>query len=78
MGYPIQRIPRPAGEDVQRRAADRARLLEKVAIGLAHEGKNPLHNMVLHLQLMSEKLVSPELKSGSPFSAGHVFDEQLG
>ena len=66
MGYPIQRIPRPAGEDVQRRAADRARLLEKVAIGLAHEGKNPLHNMVLHLQLMSEKLASPLLQSGSP------------
>ena len=66
MGYPIQRIPRPAGEDVQGRAADRARLLEKVAIGLAHEGKNPLHNMVLHLQLMSEKLASPELKGGSP------------
>jgi nitrogen fixation/metabolism regulation signal transduction histidine kinase len=66
MGYPIQRIRRPAGEDVQGRAADRARLLEKVAIGLAHEGKNPLHNMVLHLQLMSEKLASPELKGGSP------------
>ena len=66
MGYPIQRIPRPAGEDVQWRAADRARLLEKVAIGLAHEGKNPLHNMVLHLQLMSEKLASPQLQSGSP------------
>ena len=66
MGYAIQRVPRPAGEDVQRRAADRARLLEKVAIGLAHEGKNPLHNMVLHLQLMSEKLASPQLQSGSP------------
>jgi hypothetical protein len=67
MGYPIQRIPRPADEDVEPRAADRARLLEKVAIGLAHEGKNPLHNMVLHLQLMSEKLASPQLQSGSPF-----------
>jgi nitrogen fixation/metabolism regulation signal transduction histidine kinase len=66
MGYPIQRIPRPAGEDAQRRAADRALLLEKVAIGLAHEGKNPLHNMVLHLQLMSEKLGSPERQAGSP------------
>ena len=66
MGYPIQRIPRPAGEDAERRAADRARLLEKVAIGLAHEGKNPLHNMVLHLQLMSEKLVAPERQSGAP------------
>ena len=66
MGYPIQRIPRPAGEDVQQHRADRARLLEKVAIGLAHEGKNPLHNMVLHLQLMSEKLASPERQTGSP------------
>jgi len=66
MGYPIQRIPRPAGEDPQRFAADRALLLERVAIGLAHEGKNPLHNMVLHLQLMSEKLNAPERVSGSP------------
>ena len=34
MGYPIQRIPTPA-QDPQRRSADRARLLERVAIGLA-------------------------------------------
>jgi signal transduction histidine kinase len=34
-------------------------LLERVASGLAHEGKNPLHNMVLHVQLMAEKLTSP-------------------
>jgi C4-dicarboxylate-specific signal transduction histidine kinase len=61
MGYPIQRIARSSPEDVERLAADRARLLERVAIGLAHEGKNPLHNMVLHLQLMSEKLAA-----GSP------------
>lgn len=65
MGQPIQRIP-PMTEDPQRRAADRALLLERVAIGLAHEGKNPLHNMVLHLQLMSEKLAQPERQSGSP------------
>src|SRR5437762_11789458 len=59
MGYPIQRISRTSGEEPQRRGdADRARLLERVAIGLAHEAKNPLHNMVLHLQLMSEKLAS--------------------
>ena len=45
---------------------DRARLLERVAVGLAHEGKNPLHNMVLHLQLMEEKLATPERKTGSP------------
>jgi nitrogen fixation/metabolism regulation signal transduction histidine kinase len=61
MGYPIQRIPRPSAEDAERLAADRARLLERVAIGLAHEGKNPLHNMVLHLQLLTEKLAA-----GSP------------
>jgi nitrogen fixation/metabolism regulation signal transduction histidine kinase len=65
MGHPIQRIPTPA-QDPQRRSADRARLLERVAIGLAHEGKNPLHNMVLHLQLMAEKLASPEKLGGSP------------
>src|ERR1700682_1187695 len=57
MGYPIQRISGASGEDCEHRAdSDRALLLERVAIGLAHEGKNPLHNMVLHLQLMSEKL----------------------
>jgi signal transduction histidine kinase len=66
MGHPIQRIPRPAAEESQRRDADRARLLERVAIGLAHEGKNPLHNMALHLQLMAEKLASPERVGGSP------------
>jgi signal transduction histidine kinase len=41
------------------RASDRALLLERIAAGLAHEGKNPLHNMVLHLQLMAEKLNVP-------------------
>ena len=52
--------------DASARAADRARLLERVAVGLAHEGKNPLHNMVLHLQLISEKLAAPERAGGSP------------
>lgn len=65
MGHPIQRIP-PTDESPGRREADRARLLERVAVGLAHEGKNPLHNMVLHLQLMSEKLAQPEPRAGSP------------
>jgi C4-dicarboxylate-specific signal transduction histidine kinase len=66
MGHQIQRIPRTAENDPLRRAADRARLLERVAIGLAHEGKNPLHNMALHLQLMAEKLAAPERQGGSP------------
>jgi len=66
MGHPIQRISRPAGGESQSADTDRARLLERVAIGLAHEGKNPLHNMALHLQLMSEKLASPERIGGSP------------
>ena len=49
------------------RAADRARLLTRVATGLAHEGKNPLHNMMLHLQLMGEKLnPQPGAPAGSP------------
>ena len=65
MGQPIQRIPRPHG-DVPGRSADRARLLERIAVGLAHEGKNPLHNMVLHLQLLSEKIASPGRQGGSP------------
>lgn len=64
MGQPIHRIP-PSRIDPQQRAADRALLLTRIAIGLAHEGKNPLHNMVLHLQLMSEKLRQPE-RGGSP------------
>jgi len=62
----IQRIRRAAGGDPARRAADRALLLERVAVGLAHEGKNPLHNMALHLQLMSEKLSSAERQGGLP------------
>ena len=35
---------------------ERALLLERAATALAHEGKNPLHNMVLHLQLLGEKV----------------------
>ena len=58
MGYPIPRIATPPEKADERHAADRIRLFERVAIGLAHEGKNPLHNMVLHLQLMAEELKS--------------------
>src|SRR2546427_13216225 len=60
MGHPIPRISTPSEKDVERRAADRVRLFERVAIGLAHEGKNPLHNMALHLQLLAEGLKSPQ------------------
>jgi C4-dicarboxylate-specific signal transduction histidine kinase len=66
MGHPIPRIASTPGEDPQQRAADRARLLERVAVGLAHEGKNPLHNMALHLQLMAEKLSARTPPAGSP------------
>jgi signal transduction histidine kinase len=56
----IQRIASVTGDDdAQLRAADRALLLERVATGLAHEGKNPLHNMALHLQIMAEKIAAP-------------------
>ena len=60
MGHPIPRISTPTGKDVERRAGDRVRLFERLAIGLAHEGKNPLHNMALHLQLLAEELKSPQ------------------
>lgn len=55
MGQPVQRIP-PSEQDPGQRASDRALLLSRIALGLAHDGKNPLHNMVLHLQLMQEKV----------------------
>lgn len=64
----LQRIPVSAEAVAQadRSAADRASLLERVALGLAHEGKNPLHNMVLHVQLLAEKLAQPDRSTGSP------------
>ncbi|HYZ90600.1 MAG TPA: histidine kinase dimerization/phospho-acceptor domain-containing protein, partial [Myxococcales bacterium] len=37
-------------------SAERALLLERAAAALAHEGKNPLHNMVLHLQLLADRI----------------------
>src|SRR5258706_4598464 len=64
MGHPIPRIAK-AEPDPLRRAAGHAVLLEGVAVGLAHEGKNPLHNMALHVQLISEKLANPG-RGGSP------------
>jgi hypothetical protein len=61
VAHPLQRLQRSGDEGDQARAADRGLLLTRVAIGLAHEGKNPLHNMVLHVQLMAEKLSSPDI-----------------
>jgi C4-dicarboxylate-specific signal transduction histidine kinase len=46
----------------------RALLVERAAGGLAHEAKNPLHNMVLHLQLVAEKLPS----SAAPALERHI------
>ncbi len=60
-------VPPSDESDAPLRAVDRARLIERVAVGLAHEGKNPLHNMMLHLQLMAEKLnPQPGAPTGSP------------
>lgn len=41
-------------------AGDRGLLLARAAVGLAHEGKNPLHTMSLHVQLMTEKLAQAQ------------------
>ena len=51
-------------------SAERALLLERAAAALAHEGKNPLHNMVLHLQLLGERLRDGE-RDGAPVE-GHL------
>ncbi|MFL5291108.1 MAG: hypothetical protein ACJ783_06560 [Myxococcales bacterium] len=46
-----------AGETVsQATSSNHSLLVERAAAALAHEAKNPLHNMALHLQLVSEKL----------------------
>jgi len=49
---------REAGQppEPEREGSDRALLLERAAAGLAHEGKNPLHTMALHLHLLADKL----------------------
>lgn len=60
--------PLPPDDAAHRRlVADRGLLLERVSAGLAHEGKNPLHNMMLHVQLMAEKIADPG-QGGSPVS----------
>src|SRR2546427_6161419 len=71
MGHPIPRISTPSEKDVERRAADRVRLFERVAIGLAHEGKNPLHNMAMHPEVLVEALKSP-LRAGDSRWAEHI------
>jgi signal transduction histidine kinase len=48
--------PAPGEPAPQRAASARSLLVERAAAALAHEAKNPLHNMALHLQLVSEKL----------------------
>ena len=66
MALPAHRIPQTdPGEERALRTSDRALLLERVAAGIAHEGKNPLHNMVLHVQLLAEKLASGERQGKS-------------
>jgi C4-dicarboxylate-specific signal transduction histidine kinase len=65
MGQPIPRIHQ-TDPDPPRRVAGRSLLLERVALGLAHEGKNPLHNLALHLQLLLEKQSHPAWQGGSP------------
>src|SRR5256712_10751211 len=67
MGHPIPRISTPSEKDVERRAADRVRLFERGAIGLAPEGKNPLQNMALHRPLSAEELKSPQPAADSPW-----------
>jgi len=56
MGQPIQLVEQ--GETEPDRRADKALLLTRISPGLPHDGKNRLHNMVLHLQLLAEKLGS--------------------
>lgn len=67
-------VASPAVAAEERRSADRALLFERAALGLAHEGKNPLHNMMLHLQLMSEKLAG----EGGPPVDRHVVAMRAG
>ena len=52
------------GGPVHAVSPERAFLLERAAAALAHEGKNPLNNMVLHLQLLDDRLRDRE--SGNP------------
>src|SRR5438067_11371820 len=55
----VKQIERPGPLEGRRDRPEvdgRALLLERAAAGLAHEGKNPLHTMALHLHLLADKL----------------------
>jgi signal transduction histidine kinase len=54
----------PPSAPVHAVSPERALLLQRAAAALAHEGKNPLNNMVLHLQLLGDRL--RERESGTP------------
>src|SRR5919204_2357489 len=54
----------PSSVPVHAVSPERALLLQRAAAALAHEGKNPLNNMVLHLQLLGDRLRDHE--SGTP------------
>jgi signal transduction histidine kinase len=62
----------------QQAAVDRGLLLARAAAGLAHEGKNPLHTMSLHVQLMAEK-IAKATTGGDPAisSTGAPLDRHL-
>lgn len=57
-------LAEPSAPDPQA-AGDRGLLLARAAAGLAHEGKNPLHTMSLHVQLLAEKIA----QAGAPAAA---------
>jgi C4-dicarboxylate-specific signal transduction histidine kinase len=48
--------PTPGATGSESATSSCSLLVERAASALAHEAKNPLHNMALHLQLVSEKL----------------------
>jgi signal transduction histidine kinase len=57
-------------------AGDRGLLLARAAAGLAHEGKNPLHTMSLHVQLMAEKIAQATADSAAA-SGGPPLERHL-
>jgi signal transduction histidine kinase len=61
----------------QQAAVDRGLLLARAAAGLAHEGKNPLHTMSLHVQLMADKIAQATGADPARFSDGAPLDRHL-